>query len=249
MNAGRLPPLRYYFVAALALARSAHPDRVPAIDPAHDEDHIRGLVGFLPWTIAESYARLKSEFSYLQTFQKAGGTPEEIENAEANVIYTMVVMGHYVGDASQPLHTTIRYNGWVGDNPIHYTTSRSFHAWIDGGYIAKVKIADDLDAMRKQLRPARFVAWNARPARPEDVFPAIAAFIEEQNRRVEPLSRLEKEGKLSGDGENGLAGKRFIETQLEEAGQMLGDLWVTAWQQSAIDQYLSRQLERRRDGK
>ena len=99
-----------------------------SIDPARDADHTRELSGFLPWAITEYYEKLKSCFSYLKTFQKYGGTPEEIANAQANVVYVMGVMGHFVGDGSQPLHTTMHFNGWVGDNPHGYTTSLKFHA-------------------------------------------------------------------------------------------------------------------------
>ena len=129
-----LPLMRYDYVAVIARERAAHPDRFPFIDPAKDADHTRELTGFLPWSITENYDKLKSCFSYLKTFQKYGGTPEEIANAQANIIYVMGVMGHYVGDASQPLHTTMHFNGWVGDNPHGYTTNRTFHPWIDGGY-------------------------------------------------------------------------------------------------------------------
>ena len=118
-----LPLMRYDFAADIARARAAHPERFPSIDPARDADHTRELDGFLPWAITENYEKLKSCFSYLKTFQKYGGTPEEIANAEANVVYVMGVMGHFVGDGSQPLHTTVNFNGWVGDNPHGYTTS------------------------------------------------------------------------------------------------------------------------------
>ena len=129
-----LPLMRYDFVAVIARERAAHPDKFPPIDPAKDADHTRELSGFLPWAITENYEKLKSCFSYLKTFQKYGGTPEEIANAEANIVYVMGVMGHFVGDGSQPLHTTMHFNGWVGDNPHGYTTSLKFHPWIDGGY-------------------------------------------------------------------------------------------------------------------
>ena len=71
-----LPLMRYDFAADIARARAAHPERFPAIDPARDADHTRELDGFLPWAITENYAKLKSCFSYLKTFQKYGGTPE-----------------------------------------------------------------------------------------------------------------------------------------------------------------------------
>jgi hypothetical protein len=240
-----LPPLRYDFMAQIARARAAHPDRFPPIDPAKDSDHTRELSGFLPWTMTEYYAKLKSEFSYLKAFQTAGGTPVEIANAEANIIYTMGVMGHFYGDASQPLHTTMHFNGWVGNNPEHYTTNHTFHGWIDGGYILKTDIEGDLDNMKKKLRPAQLVSFKGQPAKSEEIFPAAVAFIVEQNKMVEPLYQMEKDKKLSGEGEIGLEGKPVIEGQLIKAGQFLGDVWYSAWQQAPPDDYLARQLRRR----
>jgi hypothetical protein len=240
----QLPVLRYDFVAQLALARRAHPEKFQAIDPAADADHTRQLVGFLPWAIAENYAKLKSSFSYLATFEE-DGTPQEIANAQADILYVMGVMGHYVGDAGQPLHTTIHHHGWVGDNTNHYTTNRSFHSWIDGGYFAKVH-GVNLKDLQAKLRPAQIVTINGQPAKPEEMFQAAMAFIEEQQKMVEPLYELEKEGKLSGDGEKGLEGKAFLEGQLLKAGQMLGDIWFSAWQQAPPDTFLKGQLARRK---
>jgi hypothetical protein len=239
------PPLRYDFVARLALARAAHPEKFPPIDPAKDLDHTRELVGFLPWTITEYYAKLKSEFSYLKAFEHAGGTPEEIANAEADIIYTMGVMGHFVGDATQPLHTTMYFNGWTGENPHHYTTSKTFHGWIDGGYFAKVNMDADVGEMKTKIHPAQLVVWNSQPVVPEEFFHAAMGFVVAQNKFVEPLYQLEKEQKLTGEGELGLQGKAFLEGQLVKAGQMLGDIWYSAWQQAPEDVYLQRQLERR----
>ncbi len=244
-----LPPLRYDMAAKLALARAAHPDKFPPIDPTMDADHTRELVGFLPWMMTEYYAKLKSEFSYLKAFQEAGGTPEEIANAEANIIYTMGVMGHFVGDASQPLHTTIHHHGWVGPNPNHYTTDRSFHAWIDGGYIAKINIVGDLDKMKEKIHPAELVTLNHHPVPPEEMFQAMVAFIVDQNKLVEPLYQLEKAGKLSGEGALGLEGKPFIEGQLIKSGQLLGDIWYSAWKQAPTDTYLERDLKKRAEAK
>jgi hypothetical protein len=234
-----LPPLRYDFMAQIARSRAAHPERFPAIDPAKDSDHTRELSGFLPWTMTEYYAKLKSEFSYLKAFQTAGGTPVEIANAQENIIYTMGVMGHFYGDASQPLHTSKHFNGWVGDNPHHYTTNHSFHAWIDGGYILKTDIEGDLDAMKKKLRPAQIAAPS------DQIFPAAVTFIAEQNKLVEPLYKMEQDKKLTGEGEIGLQGKPFIEGQLIKSGQFLGDIWYSAWQQAPMDDFLARQLRRR----
>src|SRR5207302_8577195 len=124
----------------------------------------------------------------------------------------MGVMGHYVGDASQPLHTTIHHHGWVGENPHHYATNGSFHAWIDGGFFNKTGGAN-LKEMQTKVRPAQIVSLNNRAANPEEMFQAAVAFIVEQHKLVEPLYQLEKEGKLSGEGEQTQPGKAFLEGQ------------------------------------
>lgn len=239
-----LPVFRYDFEEQLALIRNRQPERFPKPDPQLDQDHTRELVGLLPWAIAENYSKLKSCFSYLKAFEADGGTPEEIANAQADIIYVMGVMGHYVGDASQPLHTTIHHHGWVGDNPQHYTTSRGFHNWIDGGFFAKIGGAN-FKAMQRKLRPARIVVIDGRTAKPEEMFQAAMAFIIEQNKLVEPLYQLEKEGKLSGEGEAGRQGEAFLEGQLVRSGQLLGDIWYSAWQQAPPDTYLMNALQRR----
>ena len=68
-----LPIMRYDFVADIAKARAAHPEKFPAIDPARDSDHTRELDGFLPWAITGSiYEKLKSDFA-------------DIKGAQANI--------------------------------------------------------------------------------------------------------------------------------------------------------------------
>lgn len=244
-----LSAFRYDFMAQIARSRAAHPDRFPPIDMARNTDHTRELSGFLPWTMVEYYAKLKSEFSYLKAFQTAGGTPVEIANAQANIIYTMGIMGHFYGDAAQPLHTTMHFNGWAGENPHHYTTNHTFHGWIDGGYILKTDIEGDLANMKTKMRPAQRVLLNGQPAESDQMFAACVAFIVDQNKLVEPLYQMEKDKKLTGEGEVGLEGKAFIEGQLIKGGQMLGDVWYSAWQQAPADEYLARQLRRRGEAK
>ena len=242
LTPAQLPPLRYTFVSLFSQARAAHPERFNPIDPESDRDQTRELTGSLPWTIVECTEKLESCFSYLKTFERAGGTPAEIANARADVVYVMGVMGHYVGDGSQPLHTTIHFNGWVGDNPHGYTTRHTFHTWIDGGYFRKIG-EPELQKLAGQIHPARPVGEAGVQ---DGLFRAVVAYLVEQNKLVEPLYQLEKDGKLSGEGEPGLAGRPFLEDQLIKGGQMLGNLWLTAWQEAPEDTFLRIQLEQRR---
>jgi hypothetical protein len=236
-----LPLMRYDFAADIVRERAAHPEKFPAIDPARDADHTRELSGFLPWAITEYYEKLKSCFSYLKTFQKYGGTPEEIANAEANVVYVMGVMGHFVGDGSQPLHTTMYFNGWIGNNPHGFTTSTKFHPWIDGGYFRKTG-GLKAETLAGKIHPAGRLADADQP---DGMFRDAVAYLVAQNKLVEPLYELEKEGKLTGDGDKGLEGRPFLEGQLVKAGQMLGNIWYTAWLEAPEDQYLQAQLTER----
>ena len=241
-KADMLPVFRYDFVSEVAAARKAHPE---FNRPGEDAAHKYVWVGLLPWAVTENYDKLKSCFSCLKAFEENGGTPEEIANAQANIVYVMGIMGHHVGDASQPLHTTIHHHGWVGDNPHGYSTRPSFHSWIDGGYFLKIGGANT-NALLGKLRPAQIVRINGRPAKSEEIFQTIVLFLQDQHKLVEPLYQLEKEGKFSGEGEKGLEGRAFLEGQLLKSGQLLGDMWYSAWQQAPPDTFLIRQLEKRK---
>jgi len=237
-----LPPLRYDFVAAIVKARAAHPERFPAIDPAKDSDHTREINGFLPWAIAENFEKLQSGFATLAALEKAGGTPEEIANAKQSIIYVMGVMGHFVGDASQPLHTTMYHHGWTtNDNPNHYTTSFKFHQWIDGGFFTATG-GIDVKKLSPRIHPA-----EKMPAAddPNGIFHASVNFIVAANKLVEPLYILDRDGKLSNKENRGAEGRAFLEAQLVKSGQLLGNLWFTAWATAPEDTFLERELQRR----
>jgi hypothetical protein len=235
------PNFRYDLVAGLALARAAHPEAFAAIDPAKNRDHTRELVGFAPWAITEYCGRLRSGFSYLKAYQDYGGTPAEIANAQANIIYVMGVMGHFVGDCAQPLHVTKHHHGWVGDNPKGYTTNASFHGWIDGGFFKKTGGINAASLVGK-IHPATIVG---DPLKPDDLFRHLMVYLGQTYQQVEPLYQLEKAKKLSPENEKASEGRAFLEGQLVKGGQMLGDLWFSAWQQATEDKYLIRQLTER----
>jgi len=239
-----LPPLRYDFVADIARVRAAHPERFPAIDPTRDSDHTRELSGFLPWAITENYEKLQSGFATLAALEKFGGTPTEITNAQQDIVYVMGVMGHFVGDASQPLHTTMYHHGWTtNDNPNHYTTSPSFHAWIDGGFFRNTG-GIDVKKLSAKIHPAEKISAAANP---NGIFQTSVTFIVDNNKLVEPLYKLDRDGKLSNEGNAGAEGRAFLEAQLVKSGQLLGNLWLTAWQTAPEDTYLERELQQRSD--
>ncbi len=238
LKAESLPPLRYEYVAAIARHR--------AKESAGKKEESVDAPGFLPWSISEWHARLKSSFASLKVFEELG-TEEEVANARQNVLYAMGVLGHFVGDAAQPLHTTRHFNGWVGANPQGYTTSKRFHAWIDGGYLRKSGGIDS-GRMKSQLRAARVLPADAAGRKEGRVFTEAMHFLVQQLQQVEPLYRLDKEGKLSGEGEQGKGGRVLIEGQMVRGTQFLADLWLTAWLEAPVDNFLKARLVERKAG-
>lgn len=243
LDVAKLPALRYDFILQFAAGRATHLENFPVIDPAKNADHTREWPGFAPWAIAEYYAKLKSAFACLKVFEELG-TPAEIANAQASVIAAMGVMGHYVGDCAQPLHTTIHHNGWVGPNPNGYTTQGGIHTWIDGGFIAKAAITTATLAAR--VKPADPLPLTARPDGRDPFFVAMIDYLVAQNQLVEPLYALDQQGKFRIETAPPTSeGRAFIEGQLVKGAQMLGVIWVTAWRNAPSDPYLRGQLLKR----
>lgn len=238
---------RYDFIVQFAAGRAKNLEKFKPIDPAKNADHTAEWPGFAPWAIAEHFGRLRSAFSYLKVFEELG-TPDEIMNAQANVLYTMGVMGHYVGDVAQPLHTTKHFNGWAGENPKGYTTWNRFHSWIDGALGGKAGVS--ARTLANRVKPAEPVAMAPRTDGRDPVFVTVFEYLRAQNKHVEPLYQLEKDGKLGNrEGTSVTAdGKAFVEERMLEGGQMLGALWLTAYRSAVPDTYLRTALIKRATG-
>jgi hypothetical protein len=132
----------------------------------------------------------------------------------------------------------------VGANPKGFTTKPTFHSWIDGGFLKKTG-GINATSLQARVRPARLLWPGDLKARHDDVFPEAMGFIVEQHQLLEPLYQMEKDGKLSGTGDV-KEGRAFLEGQILKAGQMLGDLWYSAWQQAPPDVFLKSRLTERK---
>ena len=206
-----LPPVRYRFVAALA--RTGEPEQDVAAFKS-------SRVGFLPYAIAEHHAKLVSSFNTLRVLEALDDPARghQIEAARANIVREMGQLSHFVGDASQPLHTTIHHHGWVGDNPDRYTTEGSIHSRIDGKVVA-------LHALNEEAL-APFVA-DAAEIEPGGAFEAGVALITRSHAALEPLYVLERDGTL-----DGAEGRAFIAERLADGAAVLGGLYRAAWIES-----------------
>lgn len=231
MKFAELPPFRNAFIERLTEYRVAQKVARPS---GRDRSHTRTVPGMLPYAIAELRWKTAASITTWRSYSEYRdvATPTELRTSRDNVIHHMGLLSHFVGDAAQPLHTTMHHNGWVGPNPRGYTTSRRFHYVIDGDVFDMNAIT--FETLRSRARPPRRFDADREWAQ-------TLAFIEAAHAKVERLYELDKTGGL-----NGPAGKQFIEDCVLDAGANLAGLWVAAFESSKIDDYRARELAARR---
>ena len=139
---------------------------------------------------------------------------------ESEIIFLAGILGHYVGDGSMPLHTSIYPNGWFGPNPNGYTTDHHIHSLFESVFVgANVKIGDVSPLV------------DAKPKLLDDVFTDYLAYLHHSNTFVEKTYQLEKAGAFTGTGTP--EAKAFAALRLAAAATELRDMIYTAWVKSA----------------
>ncbi|MCI0490330.1 MAG: hypothetical protein L0229_27370 [Blastocatellia bacterium] len=173
-------------------------------------------IGFLPYSILEGYQKMQVLFRLWRDKRHES----ERDQIEQNIIYYAGVMGHYVADGAQPLHTTIHYNGWsTSSNPDLYTRE-PLHWRFEGEYVkARIK-PEDFSPLVKQAR------------RLQDPFSDIMKFLFESYSKTEDLYRMDKTARWD-DTNTDLESERFVAERLAAGAQTLANLWYTAWLDSA----------------
>ena len=205
---GPLPRKRYDYIRALAYAQKSHPDL-----PLTPEK-----VGLEPYRVDEDYERLKSA---MRDYRALVAAHQDVKPLECEIVFLAGVMGHFVADGSQPLHTSIYYNGWTGPNPNGYSTEHTIHANFESTFVkANVKGEKDVAPLA-----------TARPVVLGDVFDQYVGYLRTTNSFVEKTYQLDKAGAFNGEGTP--AGKAFVEERLAAGVIELRDLIYTAWVRSA----------------
>lgn len=203
-----LPPGRYEFYRKLYEKRAATTD--------HPDDYLPERVGLQPYITMEVYGRLKAAFREYRQLQSEHQPTPAVQGA---IIFYAGWLGHYVADGSQPLHTTIHYNGWVGPNPNGFTTEHGIHSLFETTYVAANITAKDFAPLVKA------------PTRLADPFHDYIAYLQSSHDLVENVYSLDKAGGFSGHGSK--EAFDFTTQRLAAGSQMLLDLWYTAWLESA----------------
>ena len=174
-------------------------------------------IGLQPWEATEVWERLKAALREYRAQAAVGKSTKEVEAA---AIFYAGWLGHYVGDASQPLHTTIQYNGWVGPNPNGYTTAHDIHWQFEGPFVAANE--HEAEVRAKMTEPKAIEG---------DVFDNYVKYLRQTNRFVEKVYQLEKAGGFVGAGS--AESREFAAGRLAAGASMLRDMILTAWVDSA----------------
>jgi len=174
-------------------------------------------IGLQPWEATEVWERLKAALREYRTLSAAGKSTREVEAA---AIFYAGWLGHYVGDASQPLHTTIQYNGWTGPNPNGYTTSHEIHWQFEGPFVAANEHEADV---RAKMSDPKVIEG--------DMFDSYVKYIRQTNTFVEKVYQLEKAGGFVGAGS--AESRAFTAERLAAGASMLRNMILTAWVDSA----------------
>lgn len=215
-------------------ARGMTMDNLPRLKSEYDAALTRaGLevdkAGYLPYAIMDAWQNLERDFAYWRVLNAAEARETDLARREwyradrlrreQLILRDIGVLSHYLGDASQPHHTTIHFNGWAGQtNPEGFTTSRRTHGQFEGAFTSR------------NLNPVT-VASAMAPLNIEsfDLRARTASFLNTTLGTVIPFYRLEKDGAFNGTDPRGIA---FVNERLAAGAEQLRDFTVAAWDAS-----------------
>ncbi|MDO9609554.1 MAG: S1/P1 Nuclease [Brevundimonas sp.] len=188
------------------------------------------VAGYLPYAMIDAWQNLGRDFAYWRVLNAAEKRETNMERQawyradrlrrEALILRDIGVMGHYVGDGSQPHHTTIHYNGW-GEypNPEGFTNSRQTHGQFEGAFASRVARLDTIEATMPAADLEGF-----------DVKGRTVAYLTTTLGTVVPFYRLEKAGGFRDSDPRGAA---FVNERLAAGAAELRDFIAAAWIASA----------------
>ncbi len=174
-------------------------------------------IGLQPWETDEVWERLKSA---MRDYRNLAAEHQDTRPVEQAIIFYAGWLGHYVGDGSQPLHVTIKYNGWVGPNPNGYTTEHQIHWQFEGPFVAANMHAPEVMA---RMTPPKVIKG--------DMFDDYVAYLRHTATYVEKVYQLYKVGGFDGAGTP--ESREFTAARLADGASMLRDMIYTAWIDSA----------------
>lgn len=184
--------------------------------------------GYLQYAIIDAYQQVARDFANWRVVaygerhskgeRKAWYRRDRIRR-EAILMADLGYLAHFVGDGSQPLHTSSHYNGWGdGPNPEGFTRDK-IHGPFEGAFVAG-SVTPPM--ARAAMRPFQDCGCPVERR--------VIDYILDTNQQVAPLYRLWGQGAFQPGREDGA---RFVADRLGDGASELRDLIVLAWRESA----------------
>lgn len=185
--------------------------------------------GYLSYAIVDGWQQLVKDFAHWRILSAAEARAvdpgrrawlaEDRRRREALIINNLGVWAHFVGDASQPHHLSVHYNGWGQfPNPRGYTQEK-VHGPFEGAF-TRANVSSS--AVRGAL-PAYVPCTTGIEA-------CTVAYLQSTYGQVIPYFELEKAG---GFREGNRRGQAFARERVTASTAKLRDFTVDAWRASA----------------
>ena len=201
--------------------------------------------GYLPYAIVDGWQQLVKDFGYWRAASIGAKTAASAadrawfdadrQRREVIILRDLGVWSHYAGDASQPMHVSVHFNGWgAHPNPQGFSNSRTLRVDYQSTF---VRARIDRAEVKREVVPYRACTCT--------IWDRMRAVILDSHRAVVPFFELEKQGAFTGDAKAGIA---FTNTRIASGASSVRDMVVDAWRASTdtnvgYPQVLMRDIE------
>jgi hypothetical protein len=206
----------HHFHLELFSPEALPPDRYAFLQVLCHEGKDAASVGVLPYRAMELFQRMRVDF---RQWRSSSGQQTRAF-LEARILDDAGILGHYISDASEPLHVTVNSNGWaLQDNPRNYTRDKTLHLRFEADFVKAHVPESEVAPLVRKLGTVN------------DGLPYIYEEIRRAHDQVIPLYDLEKETKF-GAGDSNPRAEAFAAARLADAAATLRDLWYAAYRGS-----------------
>jgi len=218
VSLSNLPPTREQFDTAL---RAAGSDQYKS--------------GYVAYEIVDGYEHAVTDFAYWRiaaAAERAASTADDKsffsaqrQLREAVALRDIGYWGHFVADASQPLHISVHYNGWNSGrddsypNPLGYSNSHTIHARFETSLVAAVATDANITSLVPAYAPSS-----------EPIISQVETYLKATLAGVPVVYKLENDGGIDGRSP---AAKAFVLARLAAGATELRNLIAEAWSESA----------------
>ncbi len=213
-----LPPTREKFDTAL---RAAGTDQYKSGYVAYQivDGYEHAVTDFAYWRIAEAAERAAMTADDKAFF----GAQRQLR--EALALRDIGYWGHFVADASQPLHISVHYNGWNSNrddnypNPNGFSNSHTIHARFESALVSAVATDAGITSLVQPYAP------SSAP-----VMTQVESYLHATLAGVPEVYKLEADGGIDGRSP---AAKAFVLARLAAGATEFRNLITEAWAESA----------------